>query len=524
MKPSADQIRRDKPLPASGGMQPVLPGPNGEPAGRPPLGLLDAVSIIVGIVVGAGIYKTAPTILQNVSSPTMALAVWAVCGLLSLIGALCYAELATAYPRSGGDYHYLGKAFGPWLGFLFGWVQLTVILTGSIGMMAFIFADYARALWGLTPALTYACAALAVIVLTALNVLGVVFGKTTQNVLSAAKVLGLGGILVAGFGWATPGAWEQPGLGLDELRKLNWPTFTPALSLAMILVLYTYGGWNDAAFVAAEVRDGKRNITRALILGILVVTTLYLLVNAAYISALGFPNAQQAKAVAADVLARPLGDVGSKAMSVLVMISALGAINGLIFAGARVYSTVGHDHALFAWMGRWSRDRKSPTGALITQGVITLAMITAVGLPEGQQAVNDLLQRVGLDPLRWEGAGGFDTLLACTAPVFWLFFLLTGLSLFVLRENDRATPRPFKVPFYPVLPVIFCCTCAYMLYSSLDYVLNIQKWKGGLALLGGLPLLVGLPLYLISRQLGHPHASSAGPHPAASAEPSDVSA
>src|SRR5438876_10618241 len=151
------------------------------------LGLWDAVSIIIGIVIGAGIYETPPLIFQNVHGPWEGLGVWALGGLLSLIGALCYAELATTYPRSGGDYVYLTRAFGPWMGFLFGWAQLVVIRTGNIGMMAYVFADYAVRLWdfGQDAALIYAV--LSVSILSFLNILGIVFGKGTQNLLTLAK-------------------------------------------------------------------------------------------------------------------------------------------------------------------------------------------------------------------------------------------------------------------------------------------------------------------------------------------------
>jgi APA family basic amino acid/polyamine antiporter len=471
-----------------------------QPADRPPaqLGLWDVVSIILGIVVGAGIYETPPLIFRLVPGPAVALALWAVCGLLAFVGALCYAELATTYPRSGGDYVYLGRAFGPWLGFLFGWAQLAVILTGSIGMMAYVFTDYAVGLWALDPRWGAGCAAGAVVVLTLLNVLGVVFGKGVQNLLSAAKVLGLGGILVAGFGWpAAPPVPVPPSFAV-----------APSLSSALVLIFLTYGGWNDAAFVAAEMRDGARNIPRALLLGTSAIILLYVLVNAAYLWALGFEGARHSPAIAADILGRPLGVLGQRAMSVLVMVSALGAVNGLIFSGARVYSTLGTDHPVFAWLGTWSRRRDAPVGALATQAVLCLAMIVLVGTDLGQSAANLLLEAVGLQRLAPEGRGGFETLLKCTAPVFWLFFLLTGLSLFVLRERDADRPRPFRVPLYPYLPLVFCATCAYMLYSGIEYA-------GRYGLVGGLLLLAGLPLYEVSRRLRPAAGAKEGVRPAA---------
>jgi amino acid transporter len=453
--------------------------------GRPAsLGLWDVVSIIVGIVVGTGIYETPPLVFQQVAGPVQALAVWAVCGLLALVGALCYAELATAYPRSGGDYVYLGRAFGPWVGFLFGWAQLAVILTGSIGMMAYVFADYAVELGAVTRDLSYLAALAAVAGLTLLNLLGVVFGKGTQNILTAAKVLGLGGILIAGFFWPASATTASP-RGAEG---------GGSLAFGLVLVFLTYGGWNDAAFVAAEMRDGRRNIPRALLLGTGLVTLIYVLVNAAYLWSLGFDGARHSKAIAAAVLEQPLGLRGKQAMSLLVMVSALGAVNGLIFAGARVYASLGADHPLFAWLGRRSGKRRTPAGAMLVQAVISLTMIAIVGTEFGREAVNRLLGWLTIEPLTWEGHGGFETLLKCTAPVFWVFFLLTGLSVFILRERDGVASRPFQVPFYPYLPLVFCATCGYMLHSSIGYA-------GKFGLVGGGLLLVGLPLYEISRRL-----------------------
>jgi amino acid transporter len=465
------------------------PGINPQPI-KAQLGLWDAVSIIIGIVIGAGIYETVPFILKNVSGPLMGLSVWVFGGLLSLIGALCYAELATTYPRSGGDYVYLTRAFGPWVGFLFGWAQLVVIRSGNIGMMAYVFADYAIRVWDFgagAPRLiaeshvTFLYALAAVVLLSVLNILGVVFGKSTQNVLTAAKVLGLGGILIAGF-FLTQGAAVPSDLPLAEPGSLG---------LAMVLVLYTYGGWNDAALVAAEQKNPRRNIPLALVLGTVSITLIYLAVNAAYLRGLGFEGVRQSRAVAADVLQRARGENWARAISLLVMISALGAVNGMIFTGSRVYSTLGADYRLFAWLGRWHPRLGTPLWSLATQALITLIMITAVGTEIGRSAINGLLLRVGFEPFSWEGHGGFDTLFKCTAPVFWLFFLMTGLSLFMLRRRDRRIERPFSVPLYPVVPIVFCGMCAYMLYSATVYAKK-------LALLGAIPILIGLPLYFLS--------------------------
>jgi amino acid transporter len=179
-------------------------------------------------------------------------------------------------------------------------------------------------------------------------------------------------------------------------------------------------------------------------------------------------------------------------MSLLVMISALGALNGLIFTGSRVYSTLGSEHSIFAWLGRWHPRLGSPHWSLLVQAAISLLMIAVVGTEPGRNQFDALLGKLGLREIPWKDyQGGFATLVAGTAPVFWLFFLLTGLSLFKLREQDHGIERPFTVPFYPILPFVFCSTCLYMLYQSTVYA----KW---LTLFGAIPLLVGFPLYLFS--------------------------
>jgi amino acid transporter len=454
------------------------------PPSRAQLSLWDAVSIIVGIVIGAGIYETPPLVFRSVTDPWMGLAVWAVAGLLCLCGALCYAELATTYPRLGGDYIYLTRTYGPEVGFLYGWGQLAVIQTGSIGMMAYIFADYTTTLFHLDKSQGVYFALLAVAVLSTLNLLGVVLGKQTQNVLTAAKVLGLGGILVAGFFWGrAPLASQAPATADDS-------SFVGAL----VLVFLTYGGWSDAAFVAAEVRDRRRNIPRALILGTAGITLIYLLVNGAYLAGLGFEEARKSSAIAADVLRLPLGDWGSNAMCLLVMISALGAVNGLIYTSSRVYATLGSEHSIFALLGRWHPQLGSPVWSLLTQAAIALTMIAVVGSEPGQQLLDYLFKQIGLgEGTSWQGRSGFETLLKCTAPVFWFFFLWTALSVFLLRVKDRGLARPFAVPFFPLVPLIFCATCAYMLYGGIQY-----SRKFGLV--GVAALLAGIPLYLLSRR------------------------
>jgi amino acid transporter len=405
------------------------------------------------------------------------------------VGALCYAELATTYSRNGGDYEYLTQAYGRWAGFLFGWAQLVAVWTASVGTMAYSFGDYGARVFGLTPAATVWLAAAAVIGVALVNMAGLVAGKWTQNVLTAAKVLGLLAVVAAGM-WGARVASSSAG----QIPPLA-PPFEGggAFGLAMVFVLYAYGGWNDAAMVAAEVRNRRRNLPLALLGGVAGVAVIYLAVNGAYLGTLGLEGVRASHTPAVDALAVAIGPRSGQFVGALVMISALGAINGMIFAGSRVFAAFGADHRLFRWMGRDPRESK-PWGAIFAQSAVTLAMIFGVGTAGGRAAIDRAFGAVRLPAIPWDiYYGGFDTLLAATAPVFWSLFLAVGIGLMVLRWKHPTRERPFSVPWYPLPPLVFAATCGFMLWSSVEYA-------RGLTVLGAAPVVIGLALYALSRK------------------------
>ncbi|MEN8254672.1 MAG: amino acid permease [Verrucomicrobiota bacterium] len=420
------------------------------------LSLFDSTCIIVGIIVGAGIYETTPMVAACMGGWGGVMAVWLAGGLLALCGALCYAELATTYPRQGGDYVYLNRAYGRWAGFLFGWSQLAVIRPCDIALMAFVFARYASTLYAPFPGIGTFYATGAVVALTTINVLGVRESKWTQNLLTVVKVAGLLFIVVAGLLAPVPEA--VPSLGRFS---------GGGLELAMILVLFTYGGWNEMAYVAAEIKEPRKNIPRSLVLGTLVVVVLYLLINGAFLHALGFEGLAASEAVAVDAVATVLPDSAARVIGIIICISALGAVNGLIFTGARISYAFGMGHRVFQRLGKWHPGFGTPATALVVQGALSLAIVLL--------------------------AGSFIDTILYSAPVVWLFFLATGLSLFRLRKKDAATPRPYKVVAYPLVPIIFSATCAFMFFSSTTYALAEKPI--GLLVLGSI-LLAGCGLLL----------------------------
>lgn len=438
-----------------------------DPAPRRELTLLDSVCLIVGIIVGAGIYQAAPDIARGTAGGAGLLTLWLVGGLLSLCGALGYAELASAYPQEGGDYAYLTRAYGRWAGFLFGWLQLVVVRPGDIAVMAFAFATYATAIddpFGggslASGAKAYACAA--VIVLTAINIVGVRQGKWTQNLLTAVKVAGLAAIVVV--------AVLAPHEGTPPRTAEPLP-----LGLALILVLFTFGGWNEMAYVAAEVVNPGRNIARALVLGTVSVTVLYLLVNVAFLYALGHSGLAGSRAVAAETISTVFPSRAPALVSALICISALGAVNGLIFAGARISYAVGADHPVFRPLGRWHPRTGTPVRALLLQGLMAVALILSLG-------------------------SFLNTILYTAAPVY-LFYMATSLALIVLRRREPARPRPFRAWGYPLTTAVFSLTCAFLTCSAVAY-------KPKVAAAAVVILLAGVPVYLLSNRLrGKPTAS-----------------
>ena len=441
------------------------------------LSLFDSICIIVGIIIGAGIYETAPTVASCMGGAGGTLTIWLVGGLLALAGSLCYAELATAYPREGGDYVYLTRAFGRMPGCLFGWSQLAIVRPGDIALMAFVFARYANELWPL-PAGGWSLplwAAGLVVVLTGINILGVQGGRWTQNILTVAKMLGLLAIVLA--------ALVGPAAGSSAPASAPAPAPQLNLKLALILVLFTYGGWNEMAYVAAEVKNPNRNIVRALVIGALAVTALYALVNGAFLLSLGYDKMGHSGAVAVDTLTQALPKVpAGRIIAVLICISAAGAVNGLIFTGARISYALGSEHAMFRAIGRWHPRLGTPVVALVTQGAVCLAIV--------------LVARSFVDTIIY------------SAPVVWLFFTGTALSLFVLRHKEPQTDRPYKVLAFPVVPLIFCACCLFMFYNSVTFAWNVKPHA--LYLMAAV-LLSGVPVYGISRLIesGRPPAAEA---------------
>jgi APA family basic amino acid/polyamine antiporter len=411
-------------------------------------------SFIIGIVIGIGIFRTPSLVASGVSSEAFFIAAWVLGGVVMLVGALCYAELGSAHPDAGGEYHYLTRAFGRPIGVLFAWARGTVIQTGAIAAVAFVYADYASNIIPLGPYGSGIHAVIAVVVVTSVNLVGTLQGARAQMILTVLTILALIAVVVAGL--ATTGTTHPP-----IQAGSQWGTF----GLAMVFVLLTYGGWNEAAYLSGELRDVRRNMVRTLLLGTVVVTTLYVLANLAYLNVFGLEGLRKSQTVGADLMRAVVGDWSAILFSLIVCLCALSTLNATIFTGARAYYALGRDVPAIRKLGVWDEKGDKPANALLLQAAIALTLL-AFG-----STTRD----------------GFEAMVAYTAPVFWFFLALVTVSIFIFRS--RGVELPYKMPLYPLPAIGLGAAAVWMVYSSIAYA-GIGSWVGVGVLIAGIPLVL----------------------------------
>ncbi len=443
-------------------------GPRAEP--RRQVGVWQAISVCVGMVIGAGIFKSPALVAANVDSELTMLLAWAFGGAMSLAGALCFAEMAAAFPDPGGDYHFLRRAFGPRVGFLFAWSRFAVIHTGSLAMLAFVLGDYLAEFAHLGAYGSPLAAMLAIVALAAVNLAGLRAGMGTQVGLMVVVFAGLIAVGFAGVAIALQGAAP-----VAPARSGN-PS-APGLGTALVFVFLAYGGWSDAATLSAEMRDPRRGITRALVAGMAIVTALYLFANWAYLRGLGLAGVAGSNAPAADLMQLAFGPAGQAAMVAVVAVTAITSMNAILIAGARTTYAAARDTGGLGALAEWHRDRGTPAWAIIAISAVALLL-------------------VGLGT--WTRSG-FATMVDFLSPVYWLFLTLSGAALIALRRRFPDVARPFRVPGYPLLPFAFMATSACMVYASIAYV-RIGTVFGIVILLVGVVLLAFLERHARQRQ------------------------
>lgn len=423
------------------------------------LGLRDAVAIVAGTIIGSGIFLVPGNIAGELSSFSAVILVWFVGGLLSLFGALALGELGAAFPKAGGLYVYLRNAYGKSIGFLYGWALLALIHSGSIATLAVAFRIYLAQILPLTATQQKMAGVLCVLVLTGVNCFGVKSGKNVHNLLTIAKYLGLAIMLALLF----------YGGHLPLLRASLWPrngfSFAPrSFGIALIAVLWAYEGWHVLSFMTGEIKHSQRDLPRGLFYGTLIVAATYLLANVAYYSVLTNAQVQHTQRVAAVAVHMATGNAAAAAfISCLILVSIIGATNGMILTGPRVYYAMAEEGLFFPIFGRISARFRAPVFAIIVQG----------------------LWAAGLTLL-----GSFQELFTYVVFVGWIFYGLAVAGVIVLRIRRPGLERPFRVPGYPWLPALFTIAALGITVSA---VLSAPMH----ALFGAVLVLSGLPLYAL---------------------------
>ncbi len=445
------------------------------------LGLLDATTLVVGCMIGSGIFIVSADIARQVQSPGLMLLTWLVTAALTMTAALSYGELAAMMPKAGGQYVYLREAFGPLPAFLFGWTTFMVIQTGTIAAVAVAFAKYAGVFvpWisadnhligsGKMGLSTQQLVAIAIIVLlSALNCRGIRTGAVIQNVFAFAKVAGVLGLIGLGLLLGrNPQAisvnftdfWRGASLSFDTVRMVG---------VAMVGALFSSDAWNNVTFTAGEVRNPKRNLPLSLALGVGIVSALYIACNIVYLNVLPLDAIQNAPAdrVATAAAARILGPFAVQAMAITIMISTFGCANGIILSGARVYYAMAQDRLFFRKAGTLDAVRHTPVFALAVQAVWATCL-TLTG------SYGDLLDYVIFAVL--------------------LFYILTIAGIFVLRSTRPDAERPYRAIGYPYLPAL------YILVAGLIEIL-LLLYKPSYTWPGLIIVLLGVPVYYIWRK------------------------
>ena len=428
---------------------------------RKTLGRWDSVAFNIAIVIGVGIFRVPSEVSLHLQSPDLILLAWLCGGIISLLGAICYGELASSFPQTGGNYIYLRESYGPCLAFLFGWTELLVIRTGSIAAVAFVSAEYLQSflstgeLWIKPVAITI------VLLLSFINIVGIYYGKRLQDFLVISKVLAISTIILFGLlsQKGDPANLRHVPFGADG-------NILALFCLALIPILWTYGGWHESTFVAGETKDAQKVIPSALIVGIALITLIYLSINYLYLYLIPAQQMVNAKLIAADIFFILFGNYGRKILEGLVILSSLGCLNAMIVTGSRVTYAMAKDNKIFNYLGKVDSTFQTPARALIVDTLWAVILIVV---------------------------GSFNKLLFFTGVLTWLFFTLVVGGLFILRRKHPSAHRSYRAWGYPIVPA------AFILISIALFTTTILFYPYP-SLFGLCIALTGVPVFLASRK------------------------
>ncbi len=438
------------------------------------MGLWAAIAIVIGTAIGSGIFIVPAKMIRSVGSPTLVFAVWIFGGLLTLFGALTYAELSAALPDAGGEYVYLTAAYGPFWGFIYGWTQTWVAKSASIATLATGFVNYVGFFFPKL-ALPFYVIPLAIgpegkpleiqygqlfgialiLFLAGVNYLGVRVGGDVQVVVTAVKLSLIGALIVAGLTWGQ-GTFAH----FSDAIPAN-PGGVSGFFAAMVAALWAYDGWNNAGMLGSEIENPQRNLPRALLVGTSLMIAIYLLTNLAYFYVLSGAEVGATPRVAAEAMQKVLGKSGASVVSVAAMISIFAALNGSILSGSRVPYAMARDGLFFRKMSHINRQFRTPGACIVLLGIVSSIILMS---------------------------GRYDELATLVIFPSWILYGMTAASVIVLRIKRPGMPRPFRVPGYPVVPIFFVLVAMALLYSTL---LNSPRESG----IGLVLIIAGLPFY-----------------------------
>jgi len=425
------------------------------------LGLFSGTMAVIGGIIGSGIFMNPSVVAARVGTAPLTLLAWVLGGVVALLGAFIFGELAARVPRVGGGYAYLRDSFGPLPAFLYAWALLLIMATGAIAAVAFTFASYAGAVFGLPPASVPYVAVGAIIVLTGLNYVGVRPAAWTQNVFTVLKLAALAILIVAGLllSPAVPSS-RPPVVGVPS----GVSAVFLALATAFVPVLFAYGGWQQTNFIAEELIQPERNLPRALVLGVAGVVTVYILANIAYLRTLGVAGLAASTAPAADTMSAVLGPAGRTLISVGILASTFGFLDLVIMVSPRVYQAMAADGLFFASFARLHPRFRTPVAAIIAQGAWACLLLAT-------RSYGQLLDYVTFAD--------------------WIFFGLTAATLVVYRRRDPSggAGPSFRLPGYPGTLIVFIAAALYVVGGSM-------RSNPANALRGALLLAAGIPVYL----------------------------
>ncbi len=427
------------------------------------LSLFGLIMIVVGSVIGSGIFLTPSQIAGHLTTPISIFFVWCFGGIIALTGALTYGELGGMFPKTGGVYVYLKEAYGGFIAFMYGWAYFTVIMSGTVAALAIAFSSYMGYLFEMSVFEKSALSVIVVIIVSVINIFRVKLVEMFTNTFSIMKLLGIALIIIAGL---SLGNYETISIKEVASNSATESNFMTAFGLALIGVLWSFGGWHHASFLSGEAKNANKNIPRAMIIGTTLVLLVYLLTNAAYMFLMSTTEIAQSESIASDALSKVI-PFGGILIAIIILISTFGTALVGALTGPRLYLAMANDGLFFKKLSQIHPKSNTPVNAIIAQGIWAVIIL-----------------------LLW---GTFEAVITYVVFIDWIFFFLTAIIVIIFRVKRKNVNRPYKTPLYPLTPIIFIITSFLFVVNTL--IGNILYAGAGLAL-----LILGSPFYFYFKQ------------------------